>query len=48
MLDAEAWTGCASVNVPLTSLPVFDVLGSATVSVALPAVEIILAVVAAV
>ena len=41
-------TGWASVKVPLTSLPVLVALGSATVSVASPALEITLAVVEAV
>jgi hypothetical protein len=46
-LVALAVTGWASVNVPLTSLPVFVALGSETVSVASPALEITFAVVEA-
>ena len=47
-LDARAPRGCGSANVPLTRRPVFVVLGSETLSVASPAVEITLAVVDAV
>ena len=45
---ALAWTDCASAKLPLTSLPVFVGLGSATVSVASPAVLVTVAVVDAV
>ena len=44
-LVAMTCSGCASVNVPFMSLPVFVELGSATDSVASPAVEITFAVV---
>ena len=42
---ARAWTGCGSAKLPLTSLPVFIGLGSATLSVALPAELVTVAVV---
>ena len=44
-LVAETLSGWASVNVPLTSLPVLVELGSATDRTPLPADEITLAVV---
>jgi len=47
-LAAETVSGLGSANAPLTSLPVSVVLGSATDSVASPAVEITVAVVVAV
>ena len=44
-LRARACSVCGSAKVPLTSLPVLVELGSATLSVASPAVEITVAVV---
>jgi hypothetical protein len=45
-LRARACSGCGSENAPLTRWPVAVSLGSATLSVASPAVEITAAVVA--
>ena len=45
-LRARACSGCGSENVPLTRWPVAVLDGSATLSVASPAVEMTLAVVA--
>src|SRR4051795_4219348 len=46
-LRARACSGCGRLNAPLTRCPVAVALGSATLSVASPAVEMTLAVVAA-
>ena len=43
-LRARACSGCGSENVPLTRCPVAVALGSATLSAALPAVEMTVAV----